>query len=254
MLSAGGIIIPADRSGVLERQLQELCADVGFPDREEFKYSPGQELWMRDNLAHPQREEFFLASIELASQHDPTVIVAMEDTDYKRATDVETPELDVSVLLLERINNVAEQADDDVIVISDRPGGGRGDEEAFLSETLGVLLEGTEFVRFDRVPINLLTTSSRHVRCLQLADLVTSSTTAFVSGEDTYSPNLFAAILPFVYRMYDCHGGRGVKIHPDYRYANLYHWLLGDTHAVRYPTGLPYPLISRPYAGGPDTP
>jgi hypothetical protein len=43
-------------------------------------------------------------------------------------------------------------------------------------------------------------------------------------------------------------GGLGLKIHPDFRYANLYHWLLGDSHFVRYQSGYPLPFKSRPYA------
>jgi hypothetical protein len=37
-------------------------------------------------------------------------------------------------------------------------------------------------------------------------------------------------------------GGIGLKIHPDFKYANLYHWLVGNTHFHRGSTGFPMPL------------
>jgi len=40
---------------------------------------------------------------------------------------------------------------------------------------------------------------------------------------------------------YGCKGGRGLKIHPDLRYGNLYHWLLGDEAFVRYEGGIDLP-------------
>ena len=43
-------------------------------------------------------------------------------------------------------------------------------------------------------------------------------------------------------------GGVGLKIDPDFSYANLYHWVLGDTDFWRGNLGTPLPLNDRPYA------
>jgi hypothetical protein len=40
---------------------------------------------------------------------------------------------------------------------------------------------------------------------------------------------------------YGCVGGRGLKIHPDLRYGNLYHGLLDDEMFVRFQGGFPLP-------------
>ncbi|HZK50776.1 MAG TPA: hypothetical protein VFD47_04340, partial [Actinomycetota bacterium] len=48
-------------------------------------------------------------------------------------------------------------------------------------------------------------------------------------------------ILPLLREDYGCKGGRGLKIHPDLRYGNLYHWLLGDEAFVRYEGGIDLP-------------
>jgi hypothetical protein len=49
-------------------------------------------------------------------------------------------------------------------------------------------------------------------------------------------------------------GGVGVKIQPDFSYANFYHWLLGDTHFYKGFVGVPMPIIGRPYFESPDEP
>jgi hypothetical protein len=65
---------------------------------------------------------------------------------------------------------------------------------------------GTSYVSFEHIPVNVLSTFSHLVRLLQLADLVTSCTTAYVAGEDTYAPPVFPAILAIAHRDYDCIG------------------------------------------------
>jgi hypothetical protein len=92
------------------------------------------------------------------------------------------------------------------------------------------------------------------VRCLQAADLITASVTAFVAGENKFSPPVFAAILPLFPKDFGRIGGLGLKIHPDFRYANLYHWLLGDSHFVRHQVGSPLPFEKSPYAADALTP
>jgi len=86
------------------------------------------------------------------------------------------------------------------------------------------------------------------------ADLLTSVTVAFVAGEERYSPEVFAHLRPMLRTELHRVGGVGVKLHPDFRYANLYHGLLGDRDLVRYPMGIPLPMRERPYFEGADRP
>jgi hypothetical protein len=63
-----------------------------------------------------------------------------------------------------------------------------------------------------------------------------------VAGEAKFSPAIFEdGILPLLRTDSGCKGGRGLKIHPDFRYGNLYHWLLHDSHLVRYQSGISLP-------------
>jgi hypothetical protein len=252
LVATGGVAVPLETAGQLESTLDAVCAAYGFPSGEEFKWSPDRSDWMRKNLVGDQRKAFFVEVLEQASISAVTVLVMISDTKAKPSTQgAPSPEFDTLVVLLERVHNLMWGLNSHAVVIADQPGGGRRQEKALLVNCQTVLSRGTKFVDLSRIPINVVTTGSELVRSLQLADLVTSCTTAFVAGEKEYSPDVFQRILPMVRREYDCYGGRGIKIHPDFRYANLYHWLLGDTHYVRYQWGEPMPL-NRPYRLGPD--
>lgn len=70
---------------------------------------------------------------------------------------------------------------------------------------------------------------SKWSRLVQLADVVTAWSTSLVAGSTKWAANVFEqGIVPMLRSDYGCKGGRGLKIHPDFRYGNLYHWLLGD--------------------------
>jgi hypothetical protein len=173
-------------------------------------------------------------------------MVVIEDTDHRTAGGAETHEEDVVNLFLERAN-LALGSGRHGLVIVDTPSGNRSDETRFLGRCLDTIQRGTPYVRFERIALNVIATNSGLVRLLQLADVVTSSTLAYVGGETQYSPTVYEAIKPMIRSDYGRIGGIGVKIHPDGRYANLYHWLLGDELFVRFQTGMPMPLRGFPY-------
>ena len=114
--------------------------------------------------------------------------------------------------------------------------------------------DGTQFVEFHSIAHSVLSTQSRFSRLLQAADLVTSCTLSLVAGEAKYAPPVFEHIKPLLDRQRNRIGGFGLKLHPDYRYANLYHWLVEDTHFWRLNCGTPYPLKDQPYAADPSRP
>lgn len=238
----------------LEQSLKQLCRDTGFPPGEEFKWSPGRDLWMRDNLTGSAREQFFTDVLGLAQNSAVTAIVVVEDKDYQTAAGASTHEEDTTCLFLERIHKLLSAKRTEGIVIVDRPGGGRSDEDRFLGSCLETLQTGTNYVYPDRIALSVLSAPSNLIRLLQLADLITSCTLAVVAGEDRYSPPVFASIRHLLYTDRFRIGGYGLKIHPDGRYANLYHWLLGDAWFIRGMTGDSLPLQTRPYSTDPRCP
>lgn len=248
LVAIGGINVPAESVGELGRQLDALCVASGFPSGEEFKWSPGRELWMRENLTGPRRLDFFCQVIETLTQHETVALLVIEDTKYSTATDARTPEIDVATMFLERVNQQCARDDSYGFVIVDRPGGNRRDEDNFLADCLETLQAGTKYVKPTRIAHNVLSAPSNLSRLLQAADLITSCTLAMVSGETQYAPPVFQMIKPLLDQSMGRIGGYGLKLHPDYRFANLYHWLLGDTHFWRWGTGAPLPLATRPYS------
>ena len=252
LVAVGGIGINADAVRDVERGIEQLCADRGFPPGAEFKWSPPRDSWMRGNLNGPDREAFYLDVLQVLAEHEAGGVVTIADTTARPATAATTPEMDVTNLFLERVERRLGDADTTGIVIVDRPGGGRPEEKQFLLDCLSTLQAGTDWVNMERIAIGVLTADSHLVRLLQAADLITACTLARVSGEKQYSPPVFEAIKGLFFRSLGRAGGIGLKLHPDGKYANLYHWLVGDDALGVMGLGRALPSPNWPYATDPD--
>jgi len=254
LAAVGAIHVPSESAIQLEADLTTICSDFGFPEHEEFKWSPSKSLWMREGLVAEERERFYRDCLEAAERLHVGALVAIEDkkSNYAISTSA-SPEEDVTRLLLERANNHLKGVDREAIVISDRPSGGnRKQEDQFLANCLETLRDGTDFVQFDHLSF-MFTADSTHMRLLQLADLVTGCSLAYVAGHKRHHSQLFdEAVFPLLRSSsIGVIGGFGLKLHPDYRYRNLYYWLLGDDF---HQSGTGYPLRGWAYEKSPDKP
>lgn len=256
LVGIGGIGIAADKIHGLERQLRSLCEKAGFSPLEPFKWSPGKELWMRKNLVSEARRDFFIEGLRFARDAGATAMVAISDKSCRPATKTaKTTEEDVTNLALERIQHYLSRQGTHGLVITDRPSGARYDEGHFLMRCLDTLQKGAGYVVPDRVCINVVSSPSKYIRLLQLADIVVSCSLAYIGGEYTHSPAVFeGSIRPLLYSDGNRIGGLGLKLHPEFRYVNLHHWLLKDTHHWRFNVGYPLPMKDFPYAKSPDQP
>jgi len=259
LVAIGGIHVPSNEVLALENELNALCHEgYGFPEGEMFKWSPGTELWMRNNLVEKERLSFFIDVIGCLKSKNIEAIVIVEDTNYNHAT-VFPPstgqhELDALILFLERAQLLLTRDRVHGLVVIDRPGGSRKDEEQLLLSCFETLREGTKYLSFDRIPLNVMTTASRHMRSLQAADLIVGCVTARVSGEDEYSVDVFEEVRDILLEEFGRIGGCGLKIHPDSRYTNLYHWLCGDEYTIKGSTGYSLPWQGYPYCESPQDP
>jgi hypothetical protein len=251
LCAIGGLAVDAAYIRVIETRINEICEASGFPEGEKFKWSPGGELWMRDHLVGDQRREFFLRIINLVCEYNSCFFVMIEDTQCRTATGLDDHEVDCVNLFLERAQGFLGSNRSTGIVIAERPGGDRQDEECFLEECYDTFICGTNYLIPDRIILNVLPVAPKFVRLLQVADLITSCTLAFVSGEDRYSPPVFERLRDHFHTGLNGIAGSGIKIHPDYRYANLYYWLFGLEQFVRGGVGVPMPLPNRPYFSNP---
>ena len=252
LLAVGGICVPEDSLKDLESQIELVCNEFGFPPGEIFKWSPGRDLWMHQNLVGEKRQKFFIRVLSLTRDKGAIATVILEDIKHKTATGVETPELDLMQLFLERAHHQTPNEYNGMVIVS-QPGGDRKSEYKFLADCVEALKCGTDYVKPERI-VYVVTSPPKFMRLLQVADVVTSCSTAFVGGENEFSPPVFDTVKQILMRELGRIGGVGLKIHPDFKYANLYHWLLGDSHFIRFMMGLPFPLPDHPYSTGPHIP
>lgn len=246
LLTAGGLMISADVCRELDRSISALCVEqYGFPTGEPFKWSPSKSHWMREGLVDARRTSFFRDVLKLAKDAGAKGIAAISEQTAKPATGVDEIELDVLQLALERFNT-ALKVDETGLVIVARPSGGRTDEDKFLGRCSEIVETGTFFAKFDRLATTVLTLPFERSRLLQVADLVASILTAYVAGSgfaDAVAPDVISLLRHDGKRL----GGVGVKLHPDFRLLNLYHWLFDDQHFVKGNTGFPLPRADRPF-------
>jgi hypothetical protein len=255
LYALGGLSVAHDVVPSLEREIESLCRAAGFPSHaDEFKWSPRSGQWMRTNLINRAREAFFLLVVDALAAADACVNLCVVDASRGSANPGCDPEEDVTRLYIERVNNRLKTRGQHGVIIADRPGGGRKAEDDFIAECADLLENGTTFVKPDRIAINVLTTDSKMVRLLQAADLVAGCSLAFVSGEKTWSPTVFDRLLPLYYSDSGRRGGVSAKLHPDFTFGNLYHWLFADTHLWKKGSGFPMPVKGMPYETTPDTP
>jgi len=252
IVSIGGIYIPEGSVQNLKEKIETLCDETGFPSGEEFKWSPGRELWMRDNLIEDKRKGFFREVLNLTIDADGKAIVVVADVSKRSATGARTAQEDVTKMFLERAEKLLLRVGSYGIIFTDRPRGDRREEKKFLTDCTKILKEGTEFVKFKQIIQPIYTVPSTTDRLLQVADIVTSCTTAMVAGENQYAPPVFEVIRKMLDHADNRTRGIGLKIHPDSRYVNLYHWLTGDSffRKPNYEFSLPkkgYPYSNSPY-------
>lgn len=249
LIGIGGLHVPGESVRDLERALARLCAEAGFPQGQEFKWSPGRSDWMWKGLVNDARQRLFIEALGLAAAHGSRCIAIIEDTTHLPATDPRIDHvLDATALFLERANTELSDAGTFGLVVVDRPSGGAAEDIRYLASCFETLRTGTKYVKPDRIAVNVLSTSSHLVRILQLADVVVSCAVSFVAGEARYSPPIFEALLPMFHRNWIGIGGVGLKIHPDHNYVNLYHWLLGDQQFKKGRSIFPLPITTSPFA------
>lgn len=238
LLSAGGFFIHADELRTLENELSAICSEFGFPSNSEFKWSPSKHHWMRASLTDQRRTEFFIKVLTaLADRGAKAIVVVADRRRIARGTE---HEFFVTQLLMERVEMQVGGQQSTCIMIFDRPGGARTEENKFLGRTVKMVQSGSSYVKMKSFAMTPLSTESQHVRCLQAADLVTAASTAVIAGQTTHTPEVWELIKKmFVCSWRGQRGGTGCKIYGKRcEYHNLYHWLLGDD-AAEY-VGIPY--------------
>ncbi len=227
VIGFGGVLIEEQALRPLAAAIDQIAKAFEIPDGDELKWSPKKGTWVYENLHGSVREQCYKQILTAGVEHGVKAIVICWNTGHGLKGPADAFNTCVGYLF-ERLSVNLEQRNTAAIVVADRPGGGKDQEEEFLSNFVERVQNGTDYVVPDRVLLNVLTTPSHLVRHLQLADLVTGITTAMVSAMDDYAGPLF----PLVQKMFITNNmggvaGTGLKVAPN-GLENLYHWVLNE--------------------------
>jgi uncharacterized protein DUF3800 len=253
LLAVGGLYVPGDEVRYLEDAINETCEKYGVPDGEEFKWSPRRNSWMYSNLKGSSRTDFFREILGHCAGVAAEVSAVIVDRDLPTAAGAAvTPEYTTG-LLIRQVDRIAVRRSTTVMLVVDRPGGGRTEEERLLTAALNTLRQGGGHELPRRIALNPLCTTSNFIRLLQAADVVVSCATQFLAGEAQYSPHIFNASVRPLLKVSPI-GGTAIALHPETRYANLYHWILGDPVFMERALGHALPDPKYPYLRDANTP
>jgi hypothetical protein len=244
VVAIGGIFVEESALRPLSSKIDEIATKFCIPTGEEFKWSPRKGTWIHSNLHDTARTACYMEVLNAAVEHKVRGIVICWDTGRTTLKGEKAFSKCVDYLF-ERIAVHLEKKNTTAILVADRPGGGKDQEEQFLSDFVTRVQNGTEYVVPDRILLNVLTTSSNLVRHLQLADLVTGIVTAMVCGQYKYASPLFEPIKSILIQNHlGTVGGTGLKLFPD-QLLNIYHHVLKENTFWRVGKGagvsLPYP-------------
>ena len=235
VMAFGGILVPCEQIRPLTDTINGIATNYGIPDGTEIKWSPPRTNWIHSNLIGDNRENCYCEIMDATSAHGAKAVIVAWDTGRTTIQGDRAFERCFH-FAFERVTIYLENIDDQCVFVADRPGGGAAQEDAFLADFLTRCEQGTEYVPPTRVVMNALTTPSHMVRQLQVADLVTSVTTAMVTGGYRYASPVFEHIKPMLIRStLGSIGGTGLKLFPDSLF-NLYHHILGESSYQRYTT------------------
>lgn len=248
LVAFGGILIEDKALRPLSDAVDAICKRFEIPPKTELKWSPPKGNWIRENLVKERRYECYSSVLVAAREHGARVVVVAWDTGRTKLQGKDAFQRCVD-FALERVNMHLDNAGELGLVVTDRPGGGKKEEDAFLDEVLGTIESGTAFVDLKRISLTALTANSHHMRQLQVADIVTGVTTAMVAGDTGFAAPYFKEIIPmFIKNSGGLIGGTGLKLFPD-ELVNVYHWTLGEKSFMRMGSlsGVTLPWWKSPY-------
>lgn len=252
LVAAGGLFVPGEEVGKLEQDIEGLCREYGFAECEEFLSSPDEDASMYGNHIGHKGWRFLKESVRLLRERRVVAVVMVHDADCPTFSGATEAEMDVAGSFLRWVETRLAVRKSDGAILAPANIEGGGPEEGFVGGHLETLVNATSCSKASGVTLSALSLSLRHERLLQLAGVIVSCTTAVVGGDRQYAGELFAPVRGLLARKQGRTGRVGLSLHPYYMYANLYHWLVGDSHFWMHGTGFALPLACYPYSSRAD--
>lgn len=244
----GGVIVGVDTIRGLFESFSNILQEFSVPVGTEVKWSPPRDNWIHGNLISRRRKECYSKLLSISKTMNVRAIVAGVDCGRFRKSEESAFQFAVNCVF-ERLETHLAKRNTLGILVADRPGGGHKQDNKFLEAFLDRVEKGTDFVKSEMIILNALTTPSKLVPGLQLADIVVGCTVAMVCGKYRYAKDIFRHIQPLFIKNYiGFSGGTGLKLFPD-KLMNLYYHLLGEDNYVRVSqmAGYPLPREKLPY-------
>lgn len=250
LLALGAAIFPETSVGPFTTRVGDLFDELSIPRDTEMKWNVPDGSFLK--TAPPgTRHSLYERVLRLADDLRVRTVVVIWDSGRTYLQGDSAKRL-VLQYLYERISVALDKAKDIGILVADKPGGGVKNEAKWLARTLTLTDFGTEFVEPGRVVMPVVTAPSHHLRHLQLADLVVSSTTAVVAGRNPYADELLPHLMRLAHRnAFGYVGGTGIKLFPD-DLVNLYHWVFSEDAYSKVGMGTAWPLPQEGYEYGSD--
>ena len=189
LVSAGGIYVPALSAAPLQETVNYVCGSYGCPAGEEFKWNAPKKSWLQQLGA--RRSDFYREILQACVDSGVTAnVVVVEKGHY--------PTHEVSLTrafqwLLERVQFTAQEQDEVCGLIADRRSAVTKHDDQFVGDLLQTIYQGTDFV----MPKSIhwaVSSDSRNIRSLQIADLVVGCTTQFVAGRLVHTEKLIGKV------------------------------------------------------------
>jgi hypothetical protein len=243
LLAIGAVIVPQQQVADYAAALATIRTEIGIPPGEEIKWKPPQGSFLK-GAGGEVVTQLRIRMLQAAIDHQIRSIVVILDHSaaYTSRTQGEVGK-EILKWLYERVTMHLADHDDIGIMIADKPGGNSAQEGRWLTETLTLTNDGTEYVEPGRVVLPIVTAPSHHVPHLQLADLVVAASTAAVAGRKS-GLDLKSLLRQLIHRhrLGDINGA-GVVLFPEE--WNLYYWAFDEESCSRPSTNsgfrLPYP-------------
>lgn len=249
LIAFGGLLLDDTQLKAVGDGIDLAANRAGLPPGTEIKWSPPPSNWLNKNCLGDARTQFFLDVLEVVRKANGKAIVVVWDEGRTILQGERCFEKTVD-MVFERVTTHLSFGNETCIMVADKPGGGQKQEATFLDNFVDRIQKGTDWVRKpDRVLLNVLTTPSRLLRHLQVADVIVGSTTAMVGGNYKYSRPVFAAVKPLmIANRTGAIGGTGLKVFPNDS-INTYRWALGESHYVKVSmnSGWPLPMKDKHY-------
>jgi len=229
LVAFGGIGFEEHQLAPFAQSVDAIAKRYGVPPDVELKWSPDprKDRWLHEEFHDPQRRDCYREVLEAAHNHGGRAIVVVWDTGRTALKGAAAFDRCVDYFF-ERVETHLQTVGRLGIVVADRPGGGKAEEDSFLRLFLLRVTLGTEYKKGKNVQLNVLTTPSHLLRHLQAADLVTGVAAGAVGG-NPYAQALASALKPlFVRNALGTIGGTGLKLFPQ-ELVNLHFHCFGET-------------------------